>query len=150
MDKVDRIRDTDDEEIRGDLKMTLPCVLFPEGFQKRVASGLIEHSGLIILDFDNQEPVQYKDKLSKFPYIVAAWASPSGTGVKALVRISDPDRHRDHFEALKIHTTLNLTDLETDVSRICYESYDPEIYINFDAEEYVYVVDPQVDAGPPN
>lgn len=141
MDKVDRIRDTDDDEIKSELKMSLPCVLFSGRFSKRVASGLIEHSGLIILDFDNQDPIQYKEKLAQAPYIVAAWTSPSGNGVKALVRISDSGRHRDHFEALKVHHP-EIDRSGADVSRICYESYDPEIYINFEAEEYVYVVDP--------
>jgi hypothetical protein len=60
--------------------------------------------------------------------------SPSGDGLKALVRITNPERHRDHFRSLERYFQ-NQYGLELDSSgvneaRACFESYDPDIVIN--------------------
>ena len=60
----------------------------------------------------------------------SCWVS-SGDGLKALVKISNPERHRDHFRALRTYFNKQY-DLEVDESginesRACFESYDPDL-----------------------
>ena len=49
---VKEIRKTKDKEERNNLKKRLPAICFSGKFNKRNDSSLIEHSGLICLDFD--------------------------------------------------------------------------------------------------
>tara|TARA_B000000532_G_scaffold88431_1_gene70758 strand:- start:2118 stop:3620 length:1503 start_codon:yes stop_codon:yes gene_type:complete len=59
--------------------------------------------------------------------------SPSGDGVKALVQITNPERHRDHFRALCTYFnkqyTLEVDESGINESRACFESHDPDIII---------------------
>lgn len=125
-----------------DKKKLLPCVLFSGKFSKRSKDGLIEHSGFIVLDFDKEkDPQAKKEALSKSDYIYAAWISPSGEGVKALVKI-DGKRHEESFISLT-KFFQNVDKSGKDVSRVCFESYDPSIYINIDSKTFTPSVVPQ-------
>lgn len=95
---------------------------------------MFEHSGFIVLDFDHIDAESSKKILATDSYVYSCWVSPSGDGLKALVRITNPERHRDHFRALKTYF-LKQYDLEIDdsginESRACFESYDPDITVN--------------------
>lgn len=128
-DLCERIRAEKNKEKQDELKRNLPCVLFSGSFKRRAISGLIKHSGFVVLDFDKLEVADIKkNELKKNKYIAACWISPSGVGVKALVYITT-DEHADHFRALE-YDFPGIDRSGKDVSRICYESYDPEIYIN--------------------
>jgi hypothetical protein len=124
------------EEIRQGnrtLKDQLPVVCFSGEFSSRKDSDLQEHSSLIVLDFDYVDVADTKAKLAGDSHILSCWTSPSGNGVKALVRITNPERHRDHFRALRAYFDKKY-DLDVDKSginesRACYESYDSEIVI---------------------
>jgi hypothetical protein len=117
-------------------KKSLPGVCFNGVFKYRAIDGLVEHSGLCVLDFDKfkskEETIDFKDSICSDDYIHAVWLSPSGLGVKALVKIpKEPDNHREYFNALKNHFNhSNWDDSGKDVSRFCYESYDPDLYYN--------------------
>jgi len=52
-DIVRKIRLEKDKELRNKLKQELPAICFSGTFSKRQDSALMEHSGLICLDFDN-------------------------------------------------------------------------------------------------
>jgi len=121
-DLIELIRNGDQ-----DLKKYLPCILFSGKFSERKIAGLLEYSNFICLDFDKVDAT-WKEYLKKINFIYAAWISPSGNGVKAIVKVST-DNHLGHFQALskEFH---NLDKSGKDVSRICFESYDPDIYIN--------------------
>ena len=85
-DKVEEIRKTHDKEKANELKKNLPSICFSGKFTERKDECLIEHSGYIVLDFDSVENVQWsKEQIFKKDYIKAAWISPSGKGVKALL-----------------------------------------------------------------
>ena len=60
--------------------------------------------------------------------------SVSQSRYKALVKIADTKKHREHFTALQ--EELNCDKSGINESRVCYESYDPDIYINTKAEPY--------------
>lgn len=140
---VEAIRSEDDKEIRSKLKMKLPGICFSGTFSTRSEIGLIKHSGLLVLDFDGFETLEdttgLKDSISDLPYVFACFISPSGNGVKALVKIpADATKHKNYFNSIR--TELNIPQLDDsgkDVSRFCFESYDPDIYINPECETYL-------------
>jgi hypothetical protein len=118
-------------------KKELPVVCFSGEFSSRADDALFEHSSFIVLDFDHVDVDATKRSLATDDFIQSCWTSPSGTGVKALVRITNPERHRDHFRALvkyfdRTHG-LDLDESGINESRACFESYDPDIIIK---EEY--------------
>lgn len=120
-----------------DFKKSLPIILFSGEFKARRDDALKKHSQFIVLDFDHIDVASSKTILSTDPYVYSCWISPSGDGLKALVRISNPERHRDHFRALRTYFHKQY-DLEIDESginesRACFESYDPDIVINEDS-----------------
>ena len=87
-------------EGKKEKKLELPVVCFSGEFSSRADEALFEHSGYIVLDFDHVDVEATKTALATDDYIYACWVSPSGDGIKALVRITNPERHRDHFRAL--------------------------------------------------
>ena len=92
---VSDIRDGDKTK-----KQKLPVVCFSGEFSSRSDEALFEHSGFIVLDFDHVDVDSTKRALATDDFIHSCWTSPSGQGVKALVKITNPERHRDHFRAL--------------------------------------------------
>jgi len=128
---VEEIRNTIDKERKNNLKQNLPSVCFSGKFKEnRTDESLIEHSGFVVLDFDDVEDIFFdKRELSKNEYVYACWVSPSGNGLKALIKIAEPKKHREHFQALE-NEFKNVDKSGVNVSRVCYESFDSEIYIN--------------------
>jgi hypothetical protein len=126
----ERIRETIDKERANKLKSNLPSICFSGKFTDRKDECLVEHSGLICLDFDDVGDInEFKSELCGNEYIYAAWVSPSGKGIKALVKIADGLKHREHFAALQdIFPSVDRSGVN--VSRVCYESYDPDLWIN--------------------
>lgn len=137
-DKVLEIRQQLDKERANSLKKNLPSICFSGIFEERHDSKIIEHSGFIVLDFDYVDNLQAKkQQLIAHNYIYACWISPSGNGLKALVKIADKTKHREHFTALReIFPDADKSGINE--SRVCFESWDTEIYINKQATEYKY------------
>lgn len=135
-DLVKRIRSEKDKSYRNELKKQLPAICFSGKFSKRADNSLSEHSGLICLDFDGyqkqKELLQDKEKISKNKYVYSVFISPSGNGLKVLVKIpKDPDNHQNYFNSLEKYFNSPFFDKTSkNLSRVCYESYDPLIYIN--------------------
>ncbi len=128
--QVEEIRKVIDKEKANKLKFNLPSVCFSGKFKgDRQDIDLLEHSGFIVLDFDDVEDLREKQtEIISKDFIYACWVSPSGKGLKALVRIADGKKHREHFEALReVFPEIDKSGINQ--SRVCYESYDPEIYI---------------------
>jgi hypothetical protein len=134
---VEEIRKTLDKDKANKLKSNLPSVCFSGKFDKdRTEEQLIEHSGFLVLDFDNIEELRDRQtEIISHDFIYACWVSPSGKGLKALIKILSPKKHRQHFEALQqIFPDVDKSGIN--VSRVCYESYDSEIYINKEAATF--------------
>ena len=133
---VRAIRSEKDKEKRNQLKQSLPAICFSGKFTKRNDSSLVNHSGLICLDFDNfpseKEMLEEKENLTKDRYTYSVFVSPSGLGLKVLVKIPDEvDTYKQFFTSLQHHYNNEFFDITCkNVSRVCYESYDPLIYIN--------------------
>lgn len=117
-------------------KRDLPCVSFSGEFSYRNDAALITHSTILCLDFDKVKDINKRRiELEQNEYILACWVSPSGEGLKALVRISDPDKHKDHYQSL-IEDFPDCDKQTSDISRLCFESSDSDIHINYDAKIY--------------
>lgn len=144
---VERYRLTKDSS----LKKKLVGVCFGGEFTHRSAKGLLNHSGLIILDFDkfetNEDAIKFKKELVSNGYVYACWISPSGLGVKVLVRIpAEAKNHKLYFKALKVYFAHpNWDDSGSDVSRLCFESYDPDIYVNESSKVWTTKEEPDLE-----
>jgi hypothetical protein len=129
---ITQIREAEKSD-RHDLKKKLPVVCFSGEFSSRADDSLFEHSGFVVLDFDKVDPTPVKQALGTDEYVHSVWVSPSGEGVKALVRITNPERHRDHFRALVKYFErqygLEVDPSGINESRACYESYDSEMVV---------------------
>lgn len=127
-----------------DAKRELPVVMFSGLFEGRKDEDLKEHSGVIVLDFDHIDVANSKNALATDEYILSCWVSPSGDGLKALVKIAQPRKHRDHFRAIASYMDrqygLEVDSTGQNESRLCFESYDPEIIINEDSKVFTAVL----------
>ena len=120
-----------DKEKANKLKLNLPSICFSGKFGvDRKDEQLVEHSGFIVLDFDDIADLRDKQtEIIQKDFVYACWVSPSGNGLKALVKIADGKKHREHFQSLQeIFPEIDRSGIN--VSRVCYESFDPDIYVN--------------------
>jgi VirE N-terminal domain len=116
-------------------KKNLPGILFSGKFSRRANNKLEAHSGFLVTDLDNLgerlEPL--RQKLKTDGYIQVVFISPTGTGLKVLIRIeARKDSHHRSFLAAKRYfreTYDEGIDNCPDVSWLCYASFDPDIFI---------------------
>ena len=133
---VKKIRLEKSKGERNELKKQLPAICFSGKFNKRSDNSIIEHSGIICLDFDGyakqKELLSDKENLCKNKYVYSVFISPSGNGLKVLVKIpADVDNHVNYFNSLEKYFNSSYFDKTSkNLSRVCYESYDPLIYVN--------------------
>ena len=134
-DKIEALRKIEDKEKRNIAKSKLKSICFSGEFSYRSAKNCIKHSGFACLDFDDvgnhDDAVCLRDSLLDNEFIYSAFISPSDNGVKAIVKIpAEINNHKKYYEAL-CETFDSKLDLKTkDISRVCYESYDPDLFIN--------------------
>jgi hypothetical protein len=140
-DQVEAIRAAADKGEQNKLKAALPSICWSGRFPQRNDASILEHSGLICLDFDGlgTDAQRLRDKLIADPHTWALFTSPGGDGLKVLVRIPpDPQDHRAYFDALAEHYDEPSFDSTSgNVSRVCYTSYDPDLYHNPEATLWV-------------
>ena len=133
---IEKIRKSKNKPQQTELKKKLPAICFSGVFYKRSDSAISEHSGLICLDFDGypniKEMLSDKSKLAKDKYVFSVFVSPSGLGLKVLIKIpTDITNHKNYFKALQTYFDNPHFDITTkNISRVCYESYDSNIYVN--------------------
>lgn len=126
-------------------KSELPAVAFCGKFENgHSIKDLVSYNQLMIIDIDGltqEETIQTKKVLSEDKYIMALWLSPSGLGLKGLIKIeSKPETHKYYFESLKNYLfdrySVILDNSGSDLSRLCYVSWDEELYLNEKSEIY--------------
>jgi hypothetical protein len=148
-DLVKRIRLEKDKTARNDMKKLLPAICFSGTFNKRTDASIMEHSGLICLDFDGylktKEMLQDKENLSKNKYVFSVFISPSGNGLKILVKIpADVSNHINYFNSLERYFNSPYFDKTSkNLSRVCYESYDPLIHVNENSSIWDLIEEPE-------
>lgn len=136
---VDQVRQQTNKD---EFKKQLPAICFSGTFSKRNDAAILEHSGYICLDFDKYESLELlnedRDKLIVDKYTFALFISPSGNGLKLIVKIpKDIENHKKYFDALeKYYNNTHFDTTSKNISRICFESYDSNIFINKNSKEW--------------
>jgi hypothetical protein len=115
---------------------------------------LAEYSKCIILDIDklNENDLQNATHLAnQSEFTFASFISPSGNGLKILVKISsDKANHKEAFLLVQAHyesiLKLEIDKSGKDVTRLCFYSFDENLYLNenasvFDCEPKQIVID---------
>lgn len=135
-----------DKEKYKELKVKLPIVTFCGTFKGgRKLNNLDVYNSIMIIDIDGLTKLSVtsvKRNLSLDPYIFAIWISPSGLGLKALVKVdSDVETHKASFDSIKLYLEeryeVEIDSSGSDVTRLCFVSYDEELIINEDSNIYV-------------
>lgn len=133
-----KFRETKDDKY----KKGLPGFTTSGTFSERKASGLTSTSGLMMLDFDklpDPETLQReRNKLIDCPFVMVIFMSPSGKGLKAIIRIRDWQNQSDYksifMEAEAYFDSEYFDSSTSDVARLAFFAHDQDIYINWDAE----------------
>lgn len=132
-----------DKTKRNELKSLLPYVTFCGTFTTRSNNNLKTFSGLACLDFDSLEDVELiRGKINKDKYTFASFVSPSGDGLKVLVKLPPVDNNDDYqdyyIELVNYYSKYNKLDNSTkDIARACYLSYDDNLYLNVESILFV-------------
>jgi hypothetical protein len=134
-----KIRTTESKDQRRKLKLTLPCIT-PSGiFTGRGDANLVNYSGFMQIDIDYVDPDQVKEILSQLPYIFYVGLSVSGRGVWTLIPVRYPDRHKEHFNAIRADFAQLGVEIDEGckaLSQLRFYSYDNEPYFNPNAVRY--------------
>jgi len=145
-EKIQGIRGVLNKEDQKILKADLPCATISGLFSARKKDKLIIHSGYICIDIDAGDNPHIKDfnnlrcELTNITNVAYVSLSASGNGVFCLVPVKYPEKHKEHFEALKNDfKTLGIVIDKScgDVTRLRFCSYDENLYYNKDAELYI-------------
>ena len=148
-DLIKKIRAEKNKQERNELKKLLPAICFSGTFNKRTDASLMQHSGLICLDFDGytsgKEMTEDKENLRKNKFVYSVFVSPSGNGLKVLVKIpEDPENHINYFNSLEKYFNSKYFDKTSkNISRVCYESYDALIHVNENSSVWDKIEEPE-------
>lgn len=129
---------SDPKQARNFKANNFDYVTFSGTFSKRKDSDLIQHSGLLTIDFDHISNIrQLKNQLLKDQYFETEllFVSPSGDGLKWIIPIDlTKAKHQDYFRAvtnyIKQTYQLEVDQSGKDVSRACFVPHDEAAYIN--------------------
>ena len=146
IDKINTIRTTTDSKLKTATKESLLCIQFNGIFKERNGAGFIEHSGICILDFDKypdlKTQTEERERLKTDKHILMVWTSPSGNGLKALIRIPKCNKDEHRLRALAFNKYFNskyFDKAQATLEQTCFESYDPDIYDNVYCEEFTLI-----------
>jgi len=138
-DLVLRVRASKTDQEKRDFKSKLPAFTTSGIFNSRTDKGLVQHSGLIAIDFDNIS-FEQSAPLRKDRYSFSGFVSASGYGYCIIVKIP-PDKHRESFRQLSeyYYATYGIQVDASGIneSRLRYVSYDPEAFINYNASLFI-------------
>ena len=129
------------ERAKKSLPAFTPSATFKGG---RKMEFLTHYNALVVLDIDKLE----KEKLQKCrtkilmdDFVFASFISPSGNGIKIFVKVlSNAEQHKETFLNLQRYfeelLEVEIDKSGKDITRLCFVSYDPECYINENAEAF--------------
>lgn len=153
--QVEAIRAAATKEERDKLKATLPAITPSGVFSRREEAGLIKHSGLLQIDIDLKDNVhignytELKAQLAKLQNVAYVGLSVSGTGFWGLVPILYPEKHKQHFQALKnafLKMGIRIDDKPGNVASLRGYSWDAEGDFNHNAKPFALLEESQPEA----
>ena len=126
------------EEARNFKAVSFDYVTFSGMFTKRTDKELLEHSGLLTIDFDHIADLPaLKQKLLEDEYFETEllFVSPSGDGLKWIIPIDISEiSHQEYFQAVSAYIQqtyqIEIDQSGKDISRACFLPYDPVAHIN--------------------
>jgi hypothetical protein len=137
-----RIRAEPDHDKRNGLKRNLPAVIVAGLFAARRTDAWARASGLLVCDIDKVADLDgVRTRMAADPHVALCFTSPSGTGVKAVLRVPvdrpDPALHARAFAAAErwareVHG-VKLDPSGKDPARLCYLGHDPDAVLRLDA-----------------
>ncbi len=152
---IERIRMATTKAERDELKQHLPAATFSTDLHHRQGGTpfedrLIAWSRVMQIDLDDlPDPGAVRTALRDDPFVAAVFLSPSGTGVKVLVLISDPARFADCWRAaaayFSVYHGLTVDPAPKHPVSLCYLSWDPDLFM---AEGEVAVFQPMAAEHP--
>lgn len=143
------------QELKTKLYSFNPCV-YIEG--KRKYESIKHFTGLLMLDFDKMESVQYAKEFKEYlfnknKFIISSWLSASKRGVRAVVSIpicNSVDEFKHYFNAIEreFNSYIGFDPAPKNCVLPLFISYDPEILIRTDfttwKQKYIPVIQPPV------
>ena len=134
------------EEAYNKAKKSLPAFT-PSGkfVGGRKLEFLTEYSNFIILDIDKLSTTELqnaKHLANQSEFTFASFISPSGNGLKILVKIDTPkSEHKETFLKVQAHyesiLKLEIDKSGKDLTRLCFYSWDENLYHNPEAATFV-------------
>jgi len=133
--EIEEIR-KEENPSKSPLKDKLP-VFTPTGeFGHRSIAGMEKYNGIVCLDIDAiEDPEGLKEKCKILGWVYAAFVTPSGKGLKVMVKTQATPETYKKTEELVAEAFAGVTGCQRDVrckdiARIQFVSYDPNVYIN--------------------
>lgn len=115
---------------------------------RRAAKNLAQASNIAVLDYDKLLPDELHTLQKRLPpdlHVAFIFLSPSGTGLKVGIHIptvkNDAEYKAvwqtvaDHYSQYGI---VKIDEACKDISRVCFVSYDPDLYRNYDTEPFPF------------
>ncbi len=142
---VDKLRNSScEKEVKRIKSNHLPTATISGTFSGRGQNKLKKHSGLICIDIDGKDNPglrieDVKRQLAKLDYVMYCGLSVSGKGLMCIIKISNPEKHKGHFEALKVDFLdmgIVIDKSCSDISRLRIYSYDNSPYCNENSVTY--------------
>ena len=123
------------ERAKKSLPAFTPSATFKGG---RKMEFLTNYNALMVLDIDKLEKEkmqQCRTKIRMDDFVYASFVSPSGKGLKTFVKVStNTEQHKDTFLKLQRYfeelLEVEIDKSGKDITRLCFFSSDPEIFIN--------------------
>lgn len=137
------------ERAKKSLPAFTPSATFNGG---RKMEFLTNYNALMVLDIDKLEKdklQQCKTKIRMEDFVFASFVSPSGNGLKIFVKVSsDKEQHKETFLELQRYfeelLEVEIDKSGKDITRLCFFSSDPELYLNENAEVFTDNPKPEV------
>ena len=137
--RTEKLRSIEDlKQARQFKASTFDYCTFSGMFQTRNDKALINHSGLLCIDFDHLQSVDLlRKQLLQDEYFETQmlFVSPSGDGLKWIIPIDTKQSTHSNYFAAVANYILQTYGVEVDksgrdISRACFLPYDPLAYIN--------------------
>lgn len=107
------------------------------------------HTGLMQFDIDHLDTADMPRMfrlICQIPYVAYCGLSASGHGYWGLMPISNPERHKQHFDAMEAAFKQWGIEIDTkprNVASLRFLAYDPDAFCNGDAKVFDKIIEPK-------